>query len=156
MTRECDLFWDMRKGIPFPDSSVDMIYSSHFLEHLTYDQSQDFLKESLRVLKIGGVFSISVPNARVYIEAYLHGELPENPYFGHSPAYNRTSKIDYINYIAYMGDEHRYMFDQENLLAVLKKAGFSEPRARGFQEGLDSSARDYGSIYAEAVKTQTN
>jgi hypothetical protein len=34
MTKNCDIFWDLRKGIPFPDQSIDKIYSSHFLNIL--------------------------------------------------------------------------------------------------------------------------
>ena len=32
---ECDIYCDLRQGIPFPDSSISMIYSSHFFEHLS-------------------------------------------------------------------------------------------------------------------------
>jgi len=31
------------------------------------------------------------------------------------PAWNDTTKIDYVNYTAYMDNDHRYMFDEENL-----------------------------------------
>ncbi len=69
MTRNCDIYRDLTKGIPFPDESISGIYSSHFLEHLSYNEGQKFLDECLRVLMPGGHFSICVPNARIYIEA---------------------------------------------------------------------------------------
>ena len=34
LTKNCDIFWDLVKGLPFPDESIPKIYSSHFLEHL--------------------------------------------------------------------------------------------------------------------------
>jgi hypothetical protein len=36
MTRNCDICWDLRNGIPFPAESVLKIYSSHFFEHLSF------------------------------------------------------------------------------------------------------------------------
>lgn len=44
------------------------------------------------------------------------------------------------------------MFDQENLLFILKLKGFKEVRSRGFDPALDLKQRDFVSIYAEALK----
>ena len=43
ITDDCDLFWDLRNGIPFPSSSVEIVYSSHLLEHMPYDAGQAVL-----------------------------------------------------------------------------------------------------------------
>jgi predicted SAM-dependent methyltransferase len=151
ITRNCDFFYDLRRGLPFPDGSVAKIYSSHFLEHLTFKESQSFLKECRRVLIPGGVFSICVPNAGLYIKAYLKSEeLDPEVFFGYKSAYNNTTKIDYINYIAYMDGVHKYMFDEDNLLFILKAIGFKDVRLRQFDSSLDLSIRDFESIYAEA------
>jgi len=86
----------------------------------------------------GGTFSICVPNARLYIEAYSKSiTLDESQFFGYRPAYNNTSKIDYINYTAYMNEHHKYMFDEENLLYLLKSKGFKNARVRLFDPSLD-------------------
>jgi len=53
----CDVYWDLRRGMPFPDASVAKVYSSHFLEHLTFREGQRFLDECLRTLVPGGAFS---------------------------------------------------------------------------------------------------
>lgn len=50
LTENCDIYWDLRKGLPFQRDSVSVIYSSHFLEHLRFREAQAFLKECLRVL----------------------------------------------------------------------------------------------------------
>ena len=152
VTQDCDLYWDLRKGIPFPDGTVDVVYSSHLFEHLTFDQGQTVLRECLRVLKPGGLFSISVPDARMYIEVYLGiREVPQE-YFAWAPAFNSTTRIDAINYIAYMGGEHQYMFDSENLEHVLALAGFVDVKSRNFNPMIDVLEREYESIYAEGVK----
>ena len=148
-----DICWDLRNGIPFPDETVSHIYSSHFFEHLSFKQGQRFLDECLRVLRPGGKFSICVPNARIYIEAYLRNvDLDTNTFFDCTPAYNHTTRIDYVNYIAYMDGHHNYMFDEENLIYILKSKGMRNVRLREFNPSIDLKERDYDSIYAEAEK----
>lgn len=152
MTRQCDIYWDLRLPIPLPSGSVSKIYSSHLFEHLTYEQGQALLRESVRLLKSGGTFSICVPNARIYIEHYLGINPVPTEYFGWEPAFNGTTAIDAINYVAYMDGEHKYMFDQENLLHILTSAGFEEVTEREFDSETDRPERDYESLYAIGTK----
>lgn len=153
MTENCDIYWDLRKGIPFPGESISKMYSSHFLEHLSFREGQVFLKECLRVLVPGGSFSICVPNSRIYIEAYyLNKTLDPHQFFAYKPAFNNTTKIDYINHIAYMDGEHKYMFDEDNLACILMQSGFRNVRLRKFDSNIDLESRDLNSIYAEAEK----
>lgn len=153
MSKYSDLFWDLRNGIPFPDNSVSKIYSSHFLEHLSFREGQCFLRECVRVLKPGGVFSISVPNAKVYIEAYMSGAaLDECKYFAYKSAFNNTTHIDYVNHIAYMDGHHKYMFDGDNLVYILESAGFCGAHLRGYDQSIDPSERQFASLYADAKK----
>jgi len=149
----CDIVLDLTKPLPFPDKSVDMIYSSHVLEHFKFTELMQLLGECYRVLKPGGIFSASVPNARIYIEAYANPEMFDPDVFcRHKPAYNFNSKIDYINYMAYMDGHHRHMFDEENILAIIGKTGFQHPRLRAFDETIDMKERDFQSIYVQAEK----
>ncbi len=153
MTNECDIYWDLRLGLPFATASVDRIYSSHFFEHLTFAEGQAVLDESLRVLKPGGSFSVCVPNAALYIEAYAEGRDLPSEYFGWEPAFNRTTRIDALNYVAYMAGEHRYMFDEENLLHILRTKGLVNVSTRDFDPTVDKAERDFESIYAIGYKT---
>lgn len=149
---ECDLYWDLRFGIPFADDSVDAVYSSHLFEHLPYSDGQQLLREAVRVLKPGGSFSIVVPNAQLYIDHYVGArELPPE-FFGWSQAFNGTTRIDALNYIAYMAGEHQYLFDQENLLHILSAAGLERVTSRDFDAETDMAERDYESLYAIGYK----
>lgn len=47
---------------PFKDSSVDEVYASHFLEHLTAVERIHFVNELQRVLKKGATATIVVPH----------------------------------------------------------------------------------------------
>ena len=152
ITDNCDLFWDLRNGIPFPSNSVETVYSSHLFEHMDYPSGQALLRDVYRVLIPGGKVSVCVPNARLYIDAYLGiRELsPDHDFW--EPALHRRSGIDLVNYIAYMGDEHRCLFDQESLVQRLQDAGFADVGSRGFDPTMDLSEREFESIYAEGRK----
>ncbi len=62
------------------------------------------------------------------------------------------SKIEYVNYMAYMGGHHKHLFDEENLVMVLSDVGFKEVRIRQFDSGIDLESRRYETIYAEGIK----
>ena len=64
-------FADASRSLPLGDSSVDCIYTSHMFEHLSQDGAKRFLTEARRVLKIGGVLRISVPDLRIAVEDYM-------------------------------------------------------------------------------------
>jgi predicted SAM-dependent methyltransferase len=150
----CDLRWDLRKGIPFPDNSISAIYSSHLFEHLTLCEIGTLLQECKRALRPNGIFSICVPNSRLFIEAYINNDKKfwaTNPSF-YEPAFNDTTKIDLVNYIAYMNGEHKYMFDEENIVFILTKHGFRNVKLRDFDSESDIIERDYESLYAIAEK----
>lgn len=53
---------DVREGIPYPDSSVDEVRSSHFVEHLTGAERIKFFNELWRVMKDGATALIVTPN----------------------------------------------------------------------------------------------
>jgi len=55
----CDL-----RRIPVPDETFDIVYSSHTLEHFSYNDTHKILKEWLRILKVGGELRIIVPNLK--------------------------------------------------------------------------------------------
>jgi hypothetical protein len=53
---------DIRKGIPYADSSVDEVRSSHFVEHLTGAERIKFFNELWRVMKVNATALIVTPN----------------------------------------------------------------------------------------------
>lgn len=63
--------WNLCRGIPFSDCTFDVVYHSHFLEHLEKQAAISFLKECCRVLKPGGVLRVVVPDLNVAVTAYV-------------------------------------------------------------------------------------
>ncbi len=53
---------DITKKLPLNDSTVDLIYSSHLLEHIHKKEIEFFLRDSFRVLKKNGMNIISTPS----------------------------------------------------------------------------------------------
>lgn len=145
---------DLRKKLPLQNSSVQKIYSSHFFEHLSYNDMRKVLKECYRVLKKGGEIYIVVPNGKLFINAYLN----KTNYFDgkENEMYQRGftdtgSFIDQVNYIAYLGGEHMYLYDEENLVNILKQSGFNA-KLRAFDPQLDLRIREHDSVFAVGVK----
>lgn len=148
-----DIRYDLRKGIPLGDNTVDAIYCSHLLEHIPYQPLLRFIGECRRVLKPAGTFSVCVPNGGLYIRAYLNKEVFSDPLAQYQGgAVDTGSYLDQVNYLAYMGGEHAYLFDEENLVNTLRRGGFDQVRLRAFDPTLDLPERDYCSIYALAIK----
>lgn len=149
-----DIQLDLLQPIPFPDNSVDVIYTSHLLEHFSYPSPlRGLLQECYRILKPGGVMSVAVPNARIFLNAYNQPESFDwKAYCTEEVGLKFTSKIDYVNFIAYLGGEHKHLFDEENLVEVLLDSGFAKATVRDFDSSIDLQRRRHESIYAQAVK----
>lgn len=100
------------------------------------------------------LFSICAPNARLYIQAYLDGK----HFLEDDSAYrlglpDAGSIIDQAGYIACTGEsKHAFIFDEENLLNILKISGFSSCSLRDFDPRIDLEPRRRGSIFAIAYK----
>ena len=68
------VFADATKKFNFDNNSVDVIYTSHMLEHLSKNSANHFIKECNRVLKKGGILRIVVPDIKKIVDDYLLNE----------------------------------------------------------------------------------
>jgi predicted SAM-dependent methyltransferase len=159
--------YDMRHGLPFADGSVRGIFCEHFFEHIDYDEEAPvLLRECHRVLKPGGVVRLIVPDAGAYLRAYceegwesLTRIRPLKPgrvdfYFGN----HYDSKMEAVNVVFRQGTEHKYAYDAETLLNLLRRCGFARVERQAFGQSLmqeiclDQPMRESESLYVEAVK----
>lgn len=59
---EPDVLWDLNKyPWPWEDESVDIVFAFHVMEHM--DDWLKAFKEVARILKVGGMFDMRVPDA---------------------------------------------------------------------------------------------
>lgn len=69
--------------LPFSENSVELLFSSHFIEHLNIGEAEHLLKEAFRILKPGGKFRIICPDIELLANAVFRGE--------NTPILNRPS-----------------------------------------------------------------
>src|SRR5262245_9651221 len=150
---------DLRTGLPLEEHSCDYIYSSHFFEHLEYAHGLKLMSDCYRALRPGGVFRVALPNCRALFEAYLRADASYLAQIEATRVLSNTDPtvrtfVDYINYAVYQYGEHKYIYDQEKLIAVLRQIGFRSVAESSFQSDIDpgSSLRRQYSFYMEAVK----
>jgi predicted SAM-dependent methyltransferase len=149
-----DLALDLTEPLPFPDASVQRIYTSHVLEHFAYPRPMlELLRECHRVLAPGGTLSVAVPDARIYVRGYLEPETFDRERFcGYDVGLAYRTPMDILNFVAHLGGEHRHLFDDRNLVDVLREAGFRDARVRDYDPDVDVAQRRHESVYAVALK----
>ncbi len=155
MCRGADVYWDLRDKLPFEESCFDRVYCSHVLEHFVYHDLKKLLKEVYRVLRPDGEFLIAVPDASIYVDAYM-GKRDAAELIQYKPAITSTKSMDILNYMFYMDGHHKFMFDAENLAFHCEAAGFVNCASRPFDPSLDMADRDYESLYMSCHKPQRN
>jgi predicted SAM-dependent methyltransferase len=144
-----DLPWDVTRRLPFPDGSVDVIFSEHLLEHLSLANGMAFLRECNRLLKSDGIMRIGVPDARALVDSYLNdpGRLlaqlrPDRP----------TPMLALQEFFYWY--RHRCMYDYETLALVCRSAGFTRLTQKNFGDSKispcpDTPARRLITLYVE-------
>jgi predicted SAM-dependent methyltransferase len=64
---------DVRKGLPWPDGSVDAIYIGQAIEHFNRrTEAPALLKECARVLRQYGVIRLTTPSLQLLIDSFPH------------------------------------------------------------------------------------
>jgi SAM-dependent methyltransferase len=157
---------DLRRGIPCADETVDVVYHSHFLEHLDRRFVAGFLAEVRRVLKPGGIHRIVVPDlekaVRLYVEhldacragtASGHDEIvsmlvwqmvqKEAHGTARQPPFRRWIENRVLGDARRRGQSHQWMYDEVNLREVLEAAGFVRIRRMAYDH---SDVPEWGQI----------
>ena len=113
---------DLKNGIPFITGFVDYIYSSHFLEHLTYEEALKLLRECRRVLKTNGLMRFIVPDSSVLIYDYTNGDMGYYSEISDGVEKGRT-QIEKLHSLMY--DGHHALYDADMIKTLMEEADFS-------------------------------
>lgn len=140
--------WDLRKGLPYPNESFDVVYHSHFLEHLPRSAVPEFLKECRRVLKPCGVLRIAVPDLRYLVADYsateddpvrheqaieaLLDQMVRKEAVGPAQQKGLMRAVERIvrGSPDKTGERHLWMYDHVSLKRVLMSLGFDDCTVR--------------------------
>jgi predicted SAM-dependent methyltransferase len=110
-------------GVPFKDGTVDVIYTSHMLEHLFKDDAHALLRDAHRTLKPGGRIRVAVPDLDHAVTLYQRGAKEDALAFFFS-----ANRAGYLH-------PHHYMYDFELLRRLLSSAGFVGIERCSFRHG---------------------
>ena len=152
-------FADATKSIPLKSSSVDCIYTSHMVEHLSQEGAKSFLREVKRVLKSDGVIRIAVPDLRIAIDDYLKSN-DADAFMRHiyvqAPEIKTLKQKIKLFVSGYR--HHQWMYDGNSLTKLLLEMGFKnvEVCTNGKTnisnpEVLDLYEREKQSVYVEGI-----
>ncbi|MBI2047656.1 MAG: methyltransferase domain-containing protein [Parcubacteria group bacterium] len=61
--------------LPISDAAVDLLFSSHVLEHLGEMPAQNVFNEAFRILKRGGIVRLVLPDADLFYDAYKRNDI---------------------------------------------------------------------------------
>lgn len=136
--------WDVRRGLPLQDNSVDLIRMSHLIEHLTLEEAQNLLREIYRVLKTGSLARISTPDIHTIIKHYFNLDMSffnkiQPPEYIEAPT--RAEKLSRLLF-----GEHKAAYDFEMFKNFLEQAGFEAGKIYRVSPGFS---------YSEVMKTET-
>jgi len=138
-------YGDIVTGLPLDDNTVDAIYASHVLEHLSRNDVVRALANTLRVLRPGGFFRLIVPDlewrarryvggcssnddsaADVFISACLIGET------------DRPRGLMAMLRSAFGNSGHSWMYDERIMRRILVDAGFIDIQRCDFNDSGDT------------------
>jgi SAM-dependent methyltransferase len=129
-------YGDIVKGLPEKNKGVDLIYSSHVLEHLSFVDMHKAIENVYQYLKPGGVFRCVLPDMERYCKRYIESESPEaiHELLRKSMLGMNKRSVGVCATLQYIlgGSRHLWMWDYKALKVSLEGAGFTEIRRAYF------------------------
>ena len=130
-----DIVDDAFKLNKFQPDTIDLIYSSHMLEHLDFKEADTALKRWFEILKSGGILRLAVPDVQAAFAHYFYwGDL----------------KLMYSNLWGsqrHPYDYHKSGYDEKTLTEKLYETGFNEVRKWDWQT---THPHDYIDDYSQS------
>ena len=152
---------DATRRLPLPDACAGVVYSSHMLEHLDpASEVPRFLSEVLRILVPNGILRLAVPDLRQRAERYLAtGDADEFVASLRMAGGTPRGLLAVARHLVAGYRNHRWMYDAQSLIRLLKLHGFRDPRALPAGETaipepgpLNLREREEESVYVEGYR----
>jgi SAM-dependent methyltransferase len=129
---------DITKRLPYADNSVSFIFAEHCIEHVSYYEAVNFLKECVRILKPGGMIRISVPSIENLVLADPNSDVIKRYVeFVHSRGWAPTKDISGAIHGLLFQHGHRAPWTLSLLKSTLVYVRFKSVEG-GFKPGISS------------------
>jgi len=121
---ENSLHWyDLSDNVPFYENSVDVVYSSHFLEHLSKANGYLFLENIYNSLKPGGLLRLVLPDLDIAINSFNEGKI------------DSTQDLFFYTSEDFDFSAHKYNYNFKTLSNKLEEIGFVKVAKMNYQNG---------------------
>ena len=153
LSPKADLIIFLEKRLPFKKEFLEIIYSEHVLEHVSYKTGLFFLKESYRTLKKRGVLRVAMPDLEDCVRAYWDNDWKSRDWVKLYPIQTKAQMLN----MAFREWGHQHLYDKEELERALIEAGFK--RYKFFKNGesdyenlANLETREDSKLIVEAIK----
>lgn len=119
-----DIEVDLKAGLSFiEDSSVDLIYSRHLWQCLTYEEGSTLMRECQRVLKVGGRIRIAVLDLDILVHRYTFDWRSQH-WLQDSPWDQSIGSRGAMLNAAFRSLPYQYLYNEEDLRKALQESSF--------------------------------
>jgi predicted SAM-dependent methyltransferase len=143
--------WDLRKPLPLQSGQVRFVYSEHFIEHIDEDAARRLLSRVRSAMAPGAVIRLSTPDLAKLVDDYQAGRVVRMEHGGWFP----ETPCRMVNEAMRLWG-HVFVYDELELVALLKECGYSDIRRVRWGEsehpelrGLESRP-NFGDLIVEA------
>lgn len=134
------IYLDVTEPLPFPDGSLNYIYSEHVLEHVTLETTFTHFGECYRALSPGGVIRVAMPDLQFLLDYFKGKELtPVQQSFlertvekFHPMVAVKSPALLLNDFVRRWG--HQVIYDHQLLADLLKRVGFDPVVSCALQE----------------------
>jgi predicted SAM-dependent methyltransferase len=128
---------NLTRKFPWADSTIDVVYSSHTLEHFSREDGRRFLKECHRVLRKNGIIRIVVPDLRYEVDEYIAGRTKADDFVEKlNVLYSTSNNVLKRRLYPFIQFQHKCMYDAPRLLAILNETGFEATSRAAFDSDI--------------------
>lgn len=135
-------YGDVVKGLPLAAGSVDAMYCSHVLEHLSREDCRQTLRNVYRYLRPGGIFRLVVPDLEQLTRIYLNTPGAEASHVfmveAHLGDESTAKGLMRLPRALFGKSQHLWMWDYKSMSRELEIVGFMGIRLARAGDSTDS------------------
>jgi predicted SAM-dependent methyltransferase len=138
------VYLDARKPFPLPDDSFDVVFSEHMIEHISFPDALQCLRECARILRPGGKIRIATPSLRRLVALYddEQSDLQQRYVRWATDVFVPDADVYLPGFVVnnfFRNWGHQFIFDEDTLGYALERAGFRDVKQWPVGESDDAA-----------------